>query len=152
MALWRTMTPREGKVVKVKRNNNAFIYDKYLHKFTFFYLLADSSRQSSQSSPRLFLSHFLQVFSLQTTTQGVFSTSSSISGKTYFFLNGIRVLSLFSIIYGHLGSRLLGNKLGWWWHWHHCMSVAHNIRISVSQMTLGAGRRNFVATPSICCQ
>ncbi|KAM6902086.1 O-acyltransferase like protein [Xenentodon cancila] len=43
----------------------------------------------------------LQAFSLQTTSQGIFSNSSSIPGGGYSSLNGIRVLSLLWIICGH---------------------------------------------------
>ncbi|XP_071754399.1 O-acyltransferase like protein-like [Centroberyx gerrardi] len=43
----------------------------------------------------------LQAFSLQTTSQGVLSTSSSITGASYSSLNGIRALSLLWIISGH---------------------------------------------------
>ncbi|KAM4527682.1 O-acyltransferase like protein [Odontesthes bonariensis] len=43
----------------------------------------------------------LQAFSLQTTSQGIFSSSSSIPGGGYSSLNGIRVLSLLWIIRGH---------------------------------------------------
>uniref|UniRef100_UPI003AAFE7A5 uncharacterized protein n=1 Tax=Centroberyx gerrardi TaxID=166262 RepID=UPI003AAFE7A5 len=43
----------------------------------------------------------LQAFSLQTTSQGVLSTSSSIAGASYSSLNGIRALSLLWIISGH---------------------------------------------------
>ncbi|XP_061589247.1 O-acyltransferase like protein [Cololabis saira] len=44
---------------------------------------------------------WLQAFSLQTTSQGLFSNSSSIPGGGYSSLNGIRVLSLLWIICGH---------------------------------------------------
>ncbi|XP_045923316.1 O-acyltransferase like protein-like isoform X1 [Micropterus dolomieu] len=52
---------------------------------------------------------YLQVFSLQTTTQGIFSTSSSIPGGGYSCLNGIRVLSLLWIICGHSAEYTLNN-------------------------------------------
>lgn len=44
---------------------------------------------------------WLQAFSVQTTSQGVFSTSSTIQGGSYSSLNGIRVLSLLWIMSGH---------------------------------------------------
>ncbi|XP_055087649.1 O-acyltransferase like protein [Periophthalmus magnuspinnatus] len=43
----------------------------------------------------------IEAFSLQTTTQGVLSTSSSIAGRAYPSLHGIRVLSLLWIMCGH---------------------------------------------------
>ncbi|XP_029024489.1 O-acyltransferase like protein [Betta splendens] len=43
----------------------------------------------------------LQAFSLQTTSQGVLSSSSFIPGRGYSSLNGIRALSLLWIISGH---------------------------------------------------
>ncbi|XP_053710698.1 O-acyltransferase like protein-like [Synchiropus splendidus] len=46
------------------------------------------------------LQQFLQAFSLQTTTKGVLSTSTSVKG-TYLSLNGIRALSMLWIISGH---------------------------------------------------
>ncbi|KAK2819266.1 hypothetical protein Q5P01_024827 [Channa striata] len=51
--------------------------------------------------PRSCLHQCLRVFSLQTTSQGVFSTSSSVPGGGYSSLNGIRGLSLLWIISGH---------------------------------------------------
>ncbi|KAK7896535.1 hypothetical protein WMY93_021860 [Mugilogobius chulae] len=46
-------------------------------------------------------SHFIEAFSLQTTTQNVLSTHSSIAGGGYSSLHGIRVLSLLWIMCGH---------------------------------------------------
>lgn len=54
-----------------------------------------------QCVPQSSLSHCLEAFSLQTTTQGVLSTSSSIAGGGFASLNGIRVLSLLWIMCGH---------------------------------------------------
>ncbi|XP_056875366.1 O-acyltransferase like protein isoform X1 [Takifugu flavidus] len=52
-------------------------------------------------APPSWLSRWLQAFSLQSTSQGVLSTSSTIQGQSYSSLNGIRVLSLFWIMSGH---------------------------------------------------
>lgn len=54
----------------------------------------------------------LDAFSLQTTSQGIFSTSSSIPGGGYSSLNGIRVLSLLWIICGHSAQFPVINNLG----------------------------------------
>ncbi|XP_035039785.2 O-acyltransferase like protein [Hippoglossus stenolepis] len=51
--------------------------------------------------PRSCVNWGLQAFSLQITSLGVLSTSSSIPGGGYSSLNGIRVLSLFWIMCGH---------------------------------------------------
>ncbi|KAM7392714.1 hypothetical protein PAMA_007710 [Pampus argenteus] len=61
----------------------------------------NSARHRSLCFPRSCVYRCLQAFSLQTTSQGVFSTSSSIPGGGYSSLNGIRVLSLFWIVCGH---------------------------------------------------
>lgn len=53
------------------------------------------------STPPSCVFRWLQAFSLQTTSQGVFSTSSTIQGGSYSSLNGIRVLSLLWIMSGH---------------------------------------------------
>lgn len=53
------------------------------------------------SAPPSCVQRWLQAFSLQTTTQGIFSTSSAIQGASYSSLNGIRVLSLLWIMSGH---------------------------------------------------
>lgn len=53
----------------------------------------------------------LQAFSLQTTSQGIFS-NSSVPGGGYSSLNGIRVLSLLWIICGHSAQFPVINNLG----------------------------------------
>ncbi|XP_037608678.1 O-acyltransferase like protein [Sebastes umbrosus] len=63
--------------------------------------VSNSTRQTPMCFPRSCVYRFLQAFSLQTTSQGVFSTSSSIPGGGYSSLNGIRVLSLLWITCGH---------------------------------------------------
>ncbi|KAM9820673.1 O-acyltransferase like protein-like [Neosynchiropus ocellatus] len=59
--------------------------------------------QGNKSQPGLFsrcLLQFLQAFSLQTTTKGVLSASTSVK-DTYPSLNGVRALSMLWIICGH---------------------------------------------------
>uniref|UniRef100_A0A3Q1IX09 Nose resistant-to-fluoxetine protein N-terminal domain-containing protein n=1 Tax=Anabas testudineus TaxID=64144 RepID=A0A3Q1IX09_ANATE len=63
--------------------------------------LNNSTRHTPLCFPRSWVSQYLQAFSLQTTSQGVFSTSSPIPGGGYSSLNGIRALSLLWIISGH---------------------------------------------------
>lgn len=79
----------------------------------FFFL--DSTSHSLSCFPRSCVYQFLQVFSLQTTSQGVLSTSSTITGGGYSCLNGIRVLSLFWIMSGHAVELTLFG-LGTWKH------------------------------------
>ncbi|CAJ1070709.1 O-acyltransferase like protein [Xyrichtys novacula] len=67
--------------------------------------------------PRRFLYRCLQVFSLQTTSQGVLSMSSSFRGGGYSSLNGIRVLSLLWIICGHTTQFPVINNLDNYKNW-----------------------------------
>ncbi|XP_053710695.1 O-acyltransferase like protein-like isoform X1 [Synchiropus splendidus] len=60
----------------------------------------DQGNKSQQRFLSRCLQQFLQAFSLQTTTKGVLSTSTSVKG-TYLSLNGIRALSMLWIISGH---------------------------------------------------
>ncbi|XP_076027890.1 O-acyltransferase like protein [Genypterus blacodes] len=62
---------------------------------------SSSTRHTSLCFPRRCMYQCLHAFSLQTTTQGVLSTSSPVSGGGFSSLNGIRVLSLLWIICGH---------------------------------------------------
>uniref|UniRef100_A0A3Q1FIM1 O-acyltransferase like protein-like n=1 Tax=Acanthochromis polyacanthus TaxID=80966 RepID=A0A3Q1FIM1_9TELE len=61
----------------------------------------DNTSPTAPCFPRSCVFGCLQAFSLQNTSQGVFSASSSIPGGGYSSLNGIRVLSLLWIICGH---------------------------------------------------
>ncbi len=72
----------------------------------------DNTGYNPRCFPRSCVYRCLQAFSLQTTSQGVFSTSSSIPGGGYSSLNGIRVLSLLWIICGHSAQFPVINTLG----------------------------------------
>uniref|UniRef100_A0A8C9Y9T5 O-acyltransferase like n=1 Tax=Sander lucioperca TaxID=283035 RepID=A0A8C9Y9T5_SANLU len=74
----------------------------------------------------------LQAFSLQTTSQGVFSTSSSITKGGYSSLNGIRVLSLLWIICGHSAQFPVINNLDNYKDWKKTVesSPVHVLTIS----------------------
>ncbi|KAM8871897.1 O-acyltransferase like protein-like [Synchiropus picturatus] len=61
---------------------------------------ANQTNESQQDTLSHCLQQFLQAFSLQTTTQGIFSTPASVKAS-YPSLNGIRALSLLWIISGH---------------------------------------------------
>uniref|UniRef100_UPI0037E86879 O-acyltransferase like protein n=1 Tax=Semicossyphus pulcher TaxID=241346 RepID=UPI0037E86879 len=76
----------------------------------------DSTRTTSLCFPRGCVSRCLQVFSIQTTSQGVFSTSSPIPGG-FSSLNGIRVLSLLWIICGHSAQFPVINNLDNYKNW-----------------------------------
>ncbi|KAM9338056.1 O-acyltransferase like protein [Symphorus nematophorus] len=77
----------------------------------------NSTRHTPLCFPQSCVYRCLQVFSLQTTSRGVLSTSSSISGGGLSSLNGIRVLSLLWIICGHCalfpGKSSLDNYKDW---------------------------------------
>ncbi|XP_074547071.1 O-acyltransferase like protein [Halichoeres trimaculatus] len=76
----------------------------------------DSSRPNPLCFPQRCLYQCLQVFSLQTTSQGVLSTSSSFRGG-FSSLNGIRVLSLLWIICGHSSQFPVVNNLDNYKNW-----------------------------------
>ncbi|XP_053730750.1 O-acyltransferase like protein-like [Synchiropus splendidus] len=63
-------------------------------------VVPDQTNESQQDTLSHCLQQFLQAFSLQTTTQGIFSTPASVKAS-YPSLNGIRALSLLWIISGH---------------------------------------------------
>ncbi|CAF97150.1 unnamed protein product [Tetraodon nigroviridis] len=65
------------------------------------FTMEENSSTCHGSAPPSCVRRWLQAFSLQTTSQGVFSTSTSIQGGSYSSLNGIRVLSLLWIMSGH---------------------------------------------------
>lgn len=72
----------------------------------------DSSRNTPVCFPLSLMHQCLQAFSLQTTSQGVLSTSSSTPGAAYSSLSGIRALSLLWIISGHSAQFPLITNLG----------------------------------------
>ncbi|XP_039635368.1 O-acyltransferase like protein isoform X2 [Perca fluviatilis] len=82
--------------------------------------------------PRSCMYRCLQAFSLQTTSQGVFSTSSSITKGGYSSLNGIRVLSLLWIICGHSAQFPVINNLDNYKDWKKTVesSPVHVLTIS----------------------
>ncbi|XP_028274323.1 O-acyltransferase like protein [Parambassis ranga] len=75
-----------------------------------------SSRPTQLCVPRSCLYGCLQAFSLQTTSKGVFSTSSTIPGG-HSSLHGIRVLSLLWIICGHSAQFPVINNLDNYKNW-----------------------------------
>ncbi|XP_041667058.1 O-acyltransferase like protein [Cheilinus undulatus] len=83
--------------------------------------LVENSRNSSSPNlpcfPQSCVYQWLQVFSLQTTSQGVLNTSSSIQGGGFSSLNGIRVLSLLWIICGHSAQFPVINNLDNYKNW-----------------------------------
>ncbi|CAB1435183.1 unnamed protein product [Pleuronectes platessa] len=72
----------------------------------------DSTSHKPLCFPRSCVNRGLEALSLQNTSQGVLSTSSSIPGGGYSSLNGIRVLSLFWIMCGH-SNPVFYNKKHW---------------------------------------
>ncbi|KAM8827474.1 O-acyltransferase like protein isoform 2-T2 [Spinachia spinachia] len=84
----------------------------------------DSSKLSTVCFPRSGVLRCLDAFSLQTTSQGIFSTSSSVPGGGYSSLNGIRVLSLLWIICGHSAQFPVINNLDNYKDWKKI--VEHN--------------------------
>ncbi|KAM9841655.1 O-acyltransferase like protein [Aulostomus maculatus] len=79
--------------------------------------ITDSSRRRSRCFPRGFVLQCLQAFSLQNTSKGVLSTSSSASEGAFSSLNGIRVLSLLWIICGHSAQFPVINSLDNYKNW-----------------------------------
>lgn len=115
-----TCSPRFSENInQVMHHKYCFIYSAkirycvYVQTLLYWILsFADNSGYNPQCFPRSCVYRCLQAFSLQTTSQGVFSTSSSIPGGGYSSLNGIRVLSLLWIICGHSAQFPVINNLG----------------------------------------
>nr|XP_040053785.1 O-acyltransferase like protein isoform X1 [Gasterosteus aculeatus aculeatus] len=84
----------------------------------------DGSEHTPVGFPGSGVRRCLDAFSLQTTSQGIFSTSSSIPGGGYSSLNGIRVLSLLWIICGHSAQFPVINNLDNYKDWK--KTVEHN--------------------------
>ncbi|XP_062268351.1 O-acyltransferase like protein-like isoform X2 [Platichthys flesus] len=77
----------------------------------------DSTSHKPLCFPRSCVNQGLEAFSLQNTSQGVLSTSSSIPGGGHSSLHGIRVLSLFWIMCGHSTQFSVINNLDNKKHW-----------------------------------
>ncbi|KAM3599105.1 uncharacterized protein V6R79_000090 [Siganus canaliculatus] len=90
--------------------------------------ISEESRDANSNTPQCFPQRWwhrcLEAFSLQTTSKGIFSTSSSIPGGGYSSLNGIRVLSLLWIMCGHSTQFPAINNLDNYKNWK--KTVEHN--------------------------
>ncbi|CAB1441975.1 unnamed protein product [Pleuronectes platessa] len=109
----------------------------------------DSTSHTPLCFPRSCVNQGLEALSLQNTSQGVLSTSSSITGGGYSSLNGIRVLSLFWIICLHSTHFLVEVNLDNKKHWEkaaksnplHLMASAGPIALAVDSFLLLGVRR-----------
>ncbi|XP_053267638.1 O-acyltransferase like protein-like [Pleuronectes platessa] len=107
----------------------------------------DSTSHTPLCFPRSCVNQGLEALSLQNTSQGVLSTSSSITGGGYSSLNGIRVLSLFWIICLHSTHFLVEVNLDNKKHWEkaaksnplHLMASAGPIALAVDSFLLLGG-------------
>ncbi|XP_034403137.1 O-acyltransferase like protein [Cyclopterus lumpus] len=111
----------------------------------------DNSNSKDMPTPTCFpqgcVQRCLQAFSLQTTSQGVFSTSSSITGGGYSSLNGIRVLSLLWIICGHSAQFPVINNLDNYKDWKktvesnplHVLTISGPVFLAVDTFLLIGG-------------
>lgn len=88
-------------------------------------VLADSNHPTQTCALQSRVYGCLQAISIQKTTQGIFSTSTSIPVGGYASLNGIRVLSLLWIICGHSAQFPVINSLGMTVHWWSHYSITH---------------------------
>ncbi|XP_059214378.1 O-acyltransferase like protein [Centropristis striata] len=108
---------------------------------------SNNSAHTSLCFPRSCVYRCLQAFSLQTTSQGVFSTSSSIPGGGYSSLNGIRVLSLLWIICGHSAQFPVINNLDNYKDWKktverkplHVLTISGPVFLAVDTFLLLGG-------------
>ncbi|CAB1440591.1 unnamed protein product [Pleuronectes platessa] len=107
----------------------------------------DSTSHTPLCFPRSCVNQGLEALSLQNTSQGVLSTSSSITGGGYSSLNGIRVLSLFWIICHHSTQFPVEVNLDNKKHWEkaaksnplHLMASAGPISLAVDSFLLLGG-------------
>uniref|UniRef100_A0A3B5AGI9 Nose resistant to fluoxetine protein 6-like n=1 Tax=Stegastes partitus TaxID=144197 RepID=A0A3B5AGI9_9TELE len=108
--------------------------------------------------PRSCVFGCLQAFSLQNTSQGVFSTSSSVPGGGYSSLNGIRVLSLLWIICGHSAQFPVINNLDNYKNWRktvesspvHVLTISGPVFLAVDTFLLLGGLLSARSLPSYC--
>ncbi|XP_042364974.1 O-acyltransferase like protein isoform X1 [Plectropomus leopardus] len=106
-----------------------------------------STRRTSLCFARSCVHRCLQAFSIQTTSQGVLSTSSSIPGGGYSSLNGIRVLSLLWIMCGHSAQFPVINNLDNYKNWKttversplHVLSISGPVFLAVDTFLLLGG-------------
>uniref|UniRef100_A0A8C2XBK5 O-acyltransferase like n=1 Tax=Cyclopterus lumpus TaxID=8103 RepID=A0A8C2XBK5_CYCLU len=111
------------------------------------YRLPTETRPTPTCFPQGCVQRCLQAFSLQTTSQGVFSTSSSITGGGYSSLNGIRVLSLLWIICGHSAQFPVINNLDNYKDWKktvesnplHVLTISGPVFLAVDTFLLIGG-------------
>ncbi|XP_042364975.1 O-acyltransferase like protein isoform X2 [Plectropomus leopardus] len=111
-----------------------------------------STRRTSLCFARSCVHRCLQAFSIQTTSQGVLSTSSSIPGGGYSSLNGIRVLSLLWIMCGHSAQFPVINNLDNYKNWKttversplHVLSISGPVFLAVDTFLLLGHRGVFV--------
>uniref|UniRef100_A0A3Q3VMJ8 Nose resistant-to-fluoxetine protein N-terminal domain-containing protein n=1 Tax=Mola mola TaxID=94237 RepID=A0A3Q3VMJ8_MOLML len=104
------------KNTKILCKSIAWIVFSLRHCLSIFSFTVSTS-QSALGFPRSYAYWFLQVFSLQTASQGVFHTSSTHPGGGYSSLNGIRVLSLLWIMCGHSAQFPVINNLDNYKNW-----------------------------------
>ncbi|KAK1884399.1 O-acyltransferase like protein [Dissostichus eleginoides] len=107
----------------------------------------ENSSSSTSITSQSFLYRCLQAFSIQNTSQGVLSTSSSIPGGGYSSLNGIRVLSLLWIICGHSAQFPVINNLDNYKNWRttvesnplHVLTISGPVFLAVDTFLLLGG-------------
>ncbi|XP_063745918.1 O-acyltransferase like protein [Eleginops maclovinus] len=106
-----------------------------------------NTNSSTNNTSQSFVYRCLQAFSIQNTSQGVLSTSSSLPGGGYSSLNGIRVLSLLWIICGHSAQFPVINNLDNYKNWRttvesnplHVLTISGPVFLAVDTFLLLGG-------------